>query len=109
MLSQNSMMKLERQLVTVREEEVGRPRQREERGAPGIVKEKSPRQNEGSRLRAVETESTVLRWLLCTAPYPYPTKCRCDLSPLQVSDFSVSWGSSESPVDVQTTQGCFWL
>lgn len=43
MLSQNSVMKLERQLVAVREEEVGRPRQREEeRGAPGIVKEKSP-------------------------------------------------------------------
>ncbi|EDM08523.1 rCG24680 [Rattus norvegicus] len=58
MLSQNSVMKLERQLVAVREEEVGRPRQREEeRGAPGIVKEKSPRQNEGSRLRQLRQKA----------------------------------------------------
>lgn len=57
MLSQNSVMKLERQLVAVREEEVGRPRQREEeRGAPGIVK-KSPRQNEGSRLRQLRQKA----------------------------------------------------
>lgn len=57
MLSQNSALKLERQLVAVSEEEVGRPRQREERGAPGIVKEKSPRQNEGSRLRQLRQKA----------------------------------------------------